>query len=124
MSRKCGKESPRKRACTKSAGHEGDHEARTAGGIGTLIERWPRSPEGKPPKPAKQLRVAADGTPEIKVSGIPVDTLEAMEAYVKRHRLRGRNALVAMCAAEGFAARLREEEERKAALAPRRGRSA
>lgn len=119
MAHRCDRTSPSDRPCVLNRNHKGDHEAWHLGG--RVVERWPRRPEGKPPKPARALRLAADGTPEIKVSGIPLDVLEEMEGYAARHRLevRGRNALIARCALAGWSALLKQEKGDA-----RRGRSA
>lgn len=74
-----------------------------------------KRPVGKPPSPARALRRAADGTAEIKISGIPDTLLEAMERYVAKHKLRGRNTLIGMCAIEGFKARQEAERENRTA---------
>jgi hypothetical protein len=112
---KCKKVGPKTGAgCSLDRYHDADeHEAR--GPRGAVLERWPKRRMGKKPKPVGKLRLAADGTPEIKLSGIPLPTLEAIEAHAKAHplRYRGRNALLALCALAGWEALQKKDARRE-----------
>lgn len=100
--------------CSLARYHDADeHEAR--GPRGRVLERWPKRRMGRQPKPVDSLRRAADGTREVKFSGVPDPVLEEIQAHADAHplRYRSRNALLALCAIEGWKA-LQKKEERAA----------